>query len=159
MVARSKPKGKSPPGKSPPGKSPQGKKSPQGPPAGNKPLNTSKGQFTFTMVTDGCYIEHKWGQNSGHVGVPLEAIPGFVQRLQFLYAKATGQKSPAAKSPKAPGGPKGAIDKKKDAKMKVVKVDKKKKDPPPPKKTVEDLDAELLSYTAQRGAEGEADAA
>ena len=55
MVARSRPAGKAPGSK----KSPAGKKSPQAPQGGNKPLNTSKGQFTFTMVTDGCYIEHK----------------------------------------------------------------------------------------------------
>jgi hypothetical protein len=40
-------------GKSPKGRSPAAKAVP------SKPLNTSKGQFTFTMVTDGCYIEHK----------------------------------------------------------------------------------------------------
>ena len=55
----------------------------------NGTLNTSKGTFSFTMVADGCYIEHKWGQNSGHVGVPLEAIPGFITRLQNMYQKTT----------------------------------------------------------------------
>jgi len=123
---------------------------------GQGPLNTAKGQFTFTMVTDGCYIEHKWGQNSGHVGVPLEAIPNFIARLQACYQKATGQ-SPASKSPKAPGsGPKGAIDKKKDGKSK--KAEKKEKKEPrkeAPKKSIEDLDAELMSYTAARAADGE----
>ena len=161
-----------------------------------KPLNTSKGQFTFTMVTDGCYIEHKvaplasrpshtytctcahadvtcrrgvprtrfgkpshalrlvlsqWGQNSGHVGVPLEAIPGFIQRLQALYSKKTGQpasaKSPVGKSPgaKSPGGgPKGIG---KGKKTKVVKVTKKEK---PKKMTTEELDNDLMNYTAAR---------
>ena len=33
----------------------------------------------------------QWGQNSGHVGVPLENIPAFIQKLQFLYQKTTGQ--------------------------------------------------------------------
>ena len=42
------------PGKGSGGKSPKGP-----PPKGQGPLNTSKGQFTFTMVTDGCYVEHK----------------------------------------------------------------------------------------------------
>ena len=50
---------------------------------------TSKGSFTFQMVADGCYIEHKWGQNSGHVGVPLEAMPGFIEKMRTLYTKAT----------------------------------------------------------------------
>lgn len=50
--------------KSPTGAAPGAKKSPRPGSAGKSPkgpgpLNTSKGQFTFTMVTDGCYIEHK----------------------------------------------------------------------------------------------------
>ena len=51
--------------KAPAKKTPRGSK-PNTPRSGNKspkpgqgPLNTSKGQFTFTMVSDGCYIEHK----------------------------------------------------------------------------------------------------
>ena len=50
------PKPAAPGGKSP-GKG--GGKSPQGGMKPGMPLNTSKGVFTFTMVTDGCYIEHK----------------------------------------------------------------------------------------------------
>ena len=95
----------------------------------------------------------QWGQNSGHVGVPLEAIPGFIQRLQALYTKTTGQqvsakspgagKSPAGKSPG--GGPKGIG---KGKKTKVVKVTKKEK---PKKMTTEELDNDLMSYTSARG--------
>jgi hypothetical protein len=52
--------------KSPGGKSPQasarGAKSPQSGGV-NGPLKTSKGVFTFTMVADGCYIEHKVGSS------------------------------------------------------------------------------------------------
>ena len=91
----------------------------------------------------------QWGQNSGHIGVPLESIPGFVQRLQAQYRQATGQ-SPGvkAKSPGSGGKVKSAIGKgNKKAK------EKKKQEPKKPA-TMEDLDAELLNYTAARsGAE------
>jgi len=120
----------------------------------NKPLSTSKGQFSFTMVTDGCYIEHKWGNNSGHIGVPLEAIPGFIGKLEALYAKTTGQ-TPRDKS-KSPGGPKGIAKGGKAAKeQKSAEKKKKEKKEPPAKPTLEDLDAELMNYTAARGAESE----
>lgn len=61
-TARGPGKAKSPrPGSA--GKSPQnsarGGKSPQAGGGNNGPLKTSKGVFTFTMVADGCYIEHK----------------------------------------------------------------------------------------------------
>lgn len=86
--------------------------------------------------------------------MPLEAIPSFISRLQMLYERTTGVKA-ASKSPKAPGsGPKGAIDKKKkDGKAKVA--EKKEKKAPPPKPSLEDLDAELLSYQAARAADDE----
>lgn len=99
----------------------------------------------------------QWGQNSGHVGVPLEAMPAFISRLQMCYQKATGVKA-VDKSPRTPGsgGPiKGAIDKKKEGKKKDVEM-KEKKEKPKPKATVEDLDAELLSYQAARAADGSA---
>merc|ERR1719502_255614 len=115
---------------------------------GNTILKTNKGVFSFTMVADGCYIEHKWGQNSGHVGVPLEAIPGFITRLQGLYSKTTGQKL------KSPGsGPKATIGKGAKTKKEQKAKEKKEKKEPPAKKSMEDLDAELMSYTAQRGVE------
>ena len=86
--------------------------------------------------------------------MPLEAIPGFITKLQALYAKTTG--SPIKKSPGS--GPKVTIGKggkaAKEAKAKEGKPkEKKEKKEPPPKPTMEDLDAELMSYTAQRGAE------
>ena len=87
----------------------------------------------------------QWGQNSGHVGVPLEAIPGFIQKLQALYTKTTGQKG--KKSPG--GGPKATITK--GGKKKTVKPKEKKK--PEPKKSMEELDNELMNYTAERGTE------
>merc|ERR1719217_1208177 len=108
-------------------------------------LKTQKGTFAFTMVADGCYIEHKWGTNSGHVGVPLEAIPGFIQKLQALYTKTTGQKGKKSRG----GGPKATITK--GGKKKTVKPKEKKK--PEPKKSTEDLDNELMNYTAERGTE------
>ena len=39
-----------------------------------------QGTFEFTLVADGVYIEHKWGPNSGHVGVPL-ARADLIQRV------------------------------------------------------------------------------
>merc|ERR1719399_603061 len=127
---------------------PPGKQQQQG---GGNPnqLKTAKGVFSFTMVADGCYIEHKWGQNSGHVGVPLEAIPGFIAKLQGLYTRTTGTKIAANKSP-GKTGPKATIAKGKKAKKPNEKKEKKES---APKKTMEDLDAELMSYTAQRGAD------
>ena len=106
-----------------------------------------------------CIVQ--WGQNSGHVGVPLEAIPGFVQRLQSLYQKTTGG---AIKSPG--GGPKKTIEKgkkspkdQKDQKERKPKEKKEKKEKEPVvKPSMDDLDAELMSYTAQRGADGDGDA-
>ena len=85
--------------------------------------------------------------------MPLEAIPGFIKRLQDCYQKATGQPA-AAKSPgnKSPGGPKGIT---KGKKTKVVKVAKKEKQEPRPKATMEDLDADLMNYTAARTGDGD----
>ena len=80
--------GKSPRPGAPSPKAPGSGKSPR-PTPGKETLGTSKGTFTFQMVADGCYIEHKWGQNSGHVGVPLEAMPGFIEKMRTLYTKAT----------------------------------------------------------------------
>ena len=84
--------------------------------------------------------------------MPIEAIPGFIQKLQALYVKTTGQAA-SAKSPgsgkKSPGGPKG-ITKGGKGKTKVVKVAKKEKSKPV---SMEDLDKDLMSYTAARGAE------
>ena len=141
------------------GKAPgKGGGKPGTPKPGQGPLNTSKGQFSFTMVADGCYIEHKWGQNSGHVGVPLEAIPAFIQRLQTMYTKTTGvapaaKKSPAASGIKVKGITKGG----KAAKVAKKKEKPKKKMELAPKKSLEELDAELTSYTAARTA-GDGDA-
>ena len=53
------------------------------------------------------------------------------------------------------GAIKGAIDKKKEGKKKDVEM-KEKKEKPKPKATIEDLDAELLSYQAARAADGSA---
>ena len=94
------------------------------------------------------------------MGVPLEAIPGFVSRLEALYKKTTGE---AVK--KSPGsGPKPTIAKggkaAKEAKGKEKpKKEKKEKEAPPPKPTMEDLDAELANYTSLRGAEPAAEEA
>jgi hypothetical protein len=98
------------------------------------------------MIDHASLTVRQWGQNSGHVGVPLEAIPGFIQRLQAMYQKTTGEpvskKSPAGKSQAAS---KGVTKGGKKGKTKVIKVQEKKKPA-----TAEDLDAELMSYTAAR---------
>ena len=94
----------------------------------------------------------QWGQNSGHVGVPLENMPAFITKLQQLYQKTTGtamKKSPGAGGPKATIG-KGAKAKKEEKKG---AKEKKPKEVPAPKKSLEELDAELTSYTAQRNAD------
>lgn len=85
--------------------------------------------------------------------MPIENIPAFIAKLQALYTKTTGA------TIKSPGsGPKKTIQKggkeKKEEKAKEKKAPKEKKEPPA-KPTMEDLDADLVSYTAQRGAEGE----
>jgi hypothetical protein len=54
--------GQKKPGQKKPGQKPAqkaGKASPAQKQNPNKPLSTAKGVFTFTMVADGCYIEHK----------------------------------------------------------------------------------------------------
>ena len=149
MVARG-PKGVAGKSGTSPGRQQQQRQQPGGNP---NQLKTSKGNFSFTMVADGCYIEHKWGANSGHVGVPLEAMPGFIQKMQALYQKTTGEalKSPKGTGPKATIAKGGKLAKKKEQEKK-----KKEKKPPPPKKTMEDLDAELASFTALRNADGTA---
>ena len=95
----------------------------------------------------------QWGNNSGHVGVPLEAIPGFIAKLEAAYRKTTGM----AAAKKSPGsGPKVTIGKGGKAKKEEKKGEKKPKEKkaPPPKPTMEDLDADLVSYTAQRAEAG-----
>ena len=49
MVARRKPGQKPPPQQS-------------AKPWFQKPFNTKKGSFTMTLVSDGVYVEHSWGQ-------------------------------------------------------------------------------------------------
>lgn len=65
-----------------------------------------------------------------------------------MYTKTTGTKAPAAKKAagKGPGATKG-IEKKGKVKAAAAKKKEKKE---LPKKTVEELDAELMSYTAER---------
>jgi len=108
------------------------------------------------MVTDGCYVEHKWGQNSGHVGVPLEAMPSFIRHLEGLYQATTGE--PAIKKSPAGAGvaKKGIVKGKKSPVQQVEKKEKPKREKKelPAKKTPEELDAELMEYTAARGADG-----
>ena len=81
-------------------------------------------------------------------------MPGFIQKLQALYQKTTGE---AIKSPKGTG-PKATIAKSgkaaKEQKAKEAKPKKEKKEPPA-KPTMEDLDAELANYTAKRNTEAE----
>ena len=55
---------KGPAGKGPAGKGPRNNNNKPNNNNTNQPLRTAKGTFSFTMVTDGCYIEHKvrWAQ-------------------------------------------------------------------------------------------------
>ena len=86
---------------------------------------------------------------SGHLGVPLEAMPGMIQRLQTLYQKTTGTAIVKKTGPKVTIGKKDKV----KAKGPKATAAKKEKTAPPPKKSMEDLDNELMSYTAQRGAD------
>uniref|UniRef100_A0A7S3AEA2 Chromatin target of PRMT1 protein C-terminal domain-containing protein n=1 Tax=Haptolina ericina TaxID=156174 RepID=A0A7S3AEA2_9EUKA len=118
----------------------------------DNPLRTSKGNFQFTLVADGIYIEHQWGKNSGHIGLPVESIPKFIEYLQGFEARASGGKkraSPAKKSPAVAATGKG-IDKKEKQKEQKEKKEKKE---PEKKPTLEDLDADLTSYQAARKGE------
>ena len=110
-----------------------------------KPLRSSKGQFNFTLVTDGVYVEHKWGQNSGHIGIPKETIPQFIKYLQTF--------APAAKST----GKAAGVSEKGKGISKENKKPKGKKEPEK-KPTMDDLDADLMSYQSAR-TEGEAEMA
>jgi len=153
MVARIK-GGRSPPNSARGGKG-GGKGGGQGGGQANvKTLKTQKGLFSFTMVADGCYIEHKWGQNSGHVGVPLESMPLFIKHLETLYQATTGE----AVAKKSPGGPakRGIVKGGKKSPVQTIEKKekpKKEKKEPPAKKTPEELDAELMEYTAARSAD------
>merc|ERR1712150_188205 len=127
-----------------------------------RPFNTSKGQFSMTLVTDGVYVEHSWGQNSGHIGISKEAIPKFIKFLSaFAPEMPVAKDKPAAKGKAETAGvsSKGKGIAKKE-KVKAAKEAKegageqkeggKKKKEPEVKKTVEELDAELLSYQSER---------
>merc|ERR1719198_1859293 len=105
-----------------------------------KPLRSSKGQFSFTLVTDGVYIEHQWGQNSGHIGIPKESIPQFIKYLQAFSPEAAAK--PAAKAA-------GVAEKGKGISKENAKEKKAKKEPEK-KPTVDDLDADLMSYQSAR---------
>merc|ERR1719379_2268787 len=125
-----------------------------------KPLQTQKGSFVFTNVADGVYIQHKWGQNSGSIGIPAASIGEFAKYLQF-FARAHGNPAPKAAgkgpavSPKGKGIAKkaggGAAEKAAKAVAAEGGEKKKKEKEKPPKPTTEDLDADLLSYVAGRG--------
>jgi len=109
----------------------------------------------MTQVSDGVYVEHSWGQNSGHIGIPMDAIPKFIRYLSAFSpeaaAAATKAKSPVKAAPVSDKG-KGIVKKGKEAEKKEPKEPKKPKEKkePEPKKTIEDLDAELLSYQSER---------
>merc|ERR1719261_203434 len=108
---------------------------------GLKTLNTSKGTFVFQRVTDGLYIEHQWGKNSGHIGIAQESLASFVRTLTELATSSGAIKKSAGA--KAQGGGtaakgKGITKKPKEKKEKVVKM------------TQDDMDADLDSYIKGR---------
>merc|ERR1719345_498947 len=51
---------------------------------GPQTLKTNKGTFVFQRVTDGLYIEHQWGKNSGHIGIAQESLAAFTKTLVAL---------------------------------------------------------------------------
>ena len=107
-------------------------------------LNTSKGVINFTLVSDGLFIEHKWGANSGNIGVPSASLVTFAQTVMKMAgankasaAKVAGKKGQSATAGKG----KGIAKKKKPAKKPAAKKDTR---------GLEDLDAEMASYQAER---------
>ena len=116
-------------------------------------LNTSKGVINFTLVSDGLFIEHKWGANSGNIGVPSASLVAFAQTVMKMAgankagaAKGAGKKGQSATAGKG----KGIAKKKKPAKKPAAKKDTR---------GLEDLDAEMASYQAERSGPAEAPAA
>ncbi|KAL1524683.1 hypothetical protein AB1Y20_019569 [Prymnesium parvum] len=101
----------------------------------DRPMHTQKGTFEFTLVADGLYIEHKWGKNSGHIGLPLENIPKFIAYLQGFQERVNPSKAPVVAQSK------GIV---KKAAPKAAPKEK------PAKPTLEDLDADLAGYQAAR---------
>ena len=51
---------------------------------GTQTLQTGKGTFVFQRVTDGLYIEHQWGKNSGHIGVAQESLAAFAKKIMSI---------------------------------------------------------------------------
>uniref|UniRef100_A0A7S0Q072 Chromatin target of PRMT1 protein C-terminal domain-containing protein n=1 Tax=Coccolithus braarudii TaxID=221442 RepID=A0A7S0Q072_9EUKA len=118
-----------------------------------KPLITSKGQFAFTPVADGVYIEHKWGQNSGHIGIPKENIGRFIDYLTALSEVVGGTAPKAARRATTVGPAKGqGVTKGKGgvSPSKGVAREPKKKKEAEKKPTLEELDADLTSYLSER---------
>ena len=164
MVAR-KPKVKSPGGKPKPGapkpkpgakpgaRGSPGKQQPRG--KGIQPLQTRKGTFVFQTVADGLYIEHQWGQNSGHIGIGKESLAAFAEKIMQIAQNAGVIKKKATQPVK--NGQAGAtaglgvsskgkgIGKKKEKKEKKEMV----------VSTTEDLDADLDSYIKGRAPDPE----
>ena len=77
------------------------------------------------QVADGLFVQHKWGANSGQIGIPNESLKEFAQLVLSMSGKG--------------GGGKGAA---KPASKGVAKKEKKKKEPEK-KPTAEELDADL----------------
>jgi len=96
-----------------------------GGPAEKKLQTNNKGTFIFTKVADGLFVQHKWGANSGQIGIPNESLKDFAQLVLSMSGKG--------------GGGKGAA---KPASKGVAKKEKKKKEPEK-KPTAEELDADL----------------
>merc|ERR1712032_149226 len=122
----------------------------------SNPLVTNKGKFTFTLVSDGVYIEHKWGQNSGHIGIPKESIADFARYLAAAGSDLGVSVRAAVPTPKKTlsVSDKGKAITKAKGKEAGVSADKKKEKPKKEKEakpTLEDLDADLMNYQSARG--------
>ena len=102
-----------------------------------------EGVINFTLVSDGLFIEHKWGANSGNIGVPSASLVTFAQTVMKMAgankasAAGGGKKGQSATAGKG----KGIAKKKKPAKKPAAKKDTR---------GLEDLDAEMASYQAER---------
>ena len=108
-----------------------------------QPLRTNQGTFVFSELSDGIFIEHKWGNKSGQIGIPRKNLAEFIKYLNYLNRGAASSGGDAA-APRPASGPKKTIEKKpREKKEKIVKE----------KPTAENLDAELTSYLSKRGGE------
>ncbi len=108
-------------------------------------MKTGKGSFKFVKVSDGVFVQHEWGSNSGQIGIPINAIAAFIEALSSVAGKGGGTANGRAQQGARPAAKPAAKQLAGIAKKEPVERKKKeaKKEP-----TLEELDADLTSYLA-----------